>query len=84
MVVLDPVPSTSHTLSHILNLVTNLNTAHAFDTFGRIANQRKVLIPWLSLDLGFIRIIKYVQVVGNLLQAAVAASWAGHAFTVML
>ena len=70
--------------AHALHLFTDLDTAHALDTFGRIPDQREVFIPGNLFRLCPERDINDIQVIGDFLQAAVSASGTGHALIIML
>ena len=67
-----------------LNLVTDLNTAHTFDTFCRVADQWEIFIPWLTFQTLTKWNLKDVKIVGNFLERAITASDTGCTFAVML
>lgn len=70
-----------------LHLITDLDTAHTFDTFVEIAIQGERLCPCTAASFGqlcLIRQFQNAQIVGNILQLTVAAAHAGRAFAVML
>ena len=67
-----------------LDFFTYLHAAHTFDTFGRITYKGKLLIPWLSLQLCLIWNVKDVQVIRNLLEAAVSAPCTAYTLAVVL
>ena len=68
----------------LLHLVTNLDATHAFDAFFGIADERELLVPGSVDNIALIGNIINAQVVGQSLQAAVAAAYAGSAHAVML
>ena len=69
---------------HILYLVTDLYTAHTFDTFSRITYQREGRIPRHLGHLLLKRNLQNPQIIGYLLQIAIAASDAGGTMAVVL
>ena len=68
----------------LLHLVADLDTAHAFDTLCRIADQREVHVPLSPVYLLPVGKIDNIQIIGHLLQAAVAAAGTGDALAVVL
>ena len=68
----------------ILYLVANLHAAHALDAFFGVANQRKILIPRSIHYIALKGYIENAQIIGQLLQAAVAAANAGCAQAIVL
>ena len=72
---------------HVLHLVTNLDAAHALDALVGIAVEREVprpKRPHPGDQVARVRGIQNSQVVGNVLQVAVAAALAGSAVAVVL
>ena len=67
-----------------LDLVTNLDTAHTFDTFAWITDEWECLVPRSFFKTFFERKIDQVQVICNLLKCTVPASDTGCTFAVML
>ncbi len=67
-----------------LHLIADLNTAHTFDTFCRIADKREMLVPWLVFQFLLKRDLQDIQIIGDLLETAVTASHTGYAQAVML
>ena len=67
-----------------LNLVADLDTAHALDALFRIADQRECLIPRLFLKTLSKTAFLNVQIVCNLLERAVSASHTGGTLAVVL
>ena len=68
----------------LLHLVTNLDAAHAFDAFFGIADEREFLVPGSVDNIALIGNIVNAKVIGQSLQAAVAAAYAGCTHAVML
>ena len=68
----------------LLHLVTNLDAAHAFDAFFGIADERELLVPGSVDNIALIGNIVNTKIIGQSLQAAVAAAHAGCAHAVML
>ena len=68
----------------LLYFVANLNAAHAFDAFLGIADERELLVPGSVYNITLIGNIVNAKVIGQSLQAAVAAAYAGCAHAVML
>ena len=68
----------------ILYLVADLDATHAFNAFFRVANQGEVLIPGSIHDFALKGNIENAQIIGQLLQTAVAAAYAGGTQAIML
>ena len=68
----------------LLHLVANLDATHAFDAFLGIADERELLVPGSVDNIALIGNIVNAKVIGQSLQAAVAAAYAGSAHAVML
>ena len=89
-----PVPGNIHCSSgtgvlyvpdmQVLYLIAELYTAHAFDTFAEIPDQRETVIPRHLRDFFFIRNVNDAQIVGQLLEVTVSAPDAGGAVAVVL
>ena len=67
-----------------LHLVTDLYTAHTFDTFSGIPDQWEVVIPVIFFITLLKRKVNDIQVICQLLQGTVAASDTDRTFAVML
>ena len=67
-----------------LHLIADLHAAHAFDAFPKIPDQRKILVPGHFHDFLLIRNIYDSQIVRQLLQVTVSASYTGGAVAVVL
>ena len=52
----------------VLNLVTDLDTAHTLDTFCGIPYEREVFIPWLAFQTLAKRKVKDIQIVCDFLE----------------
>ena len=70
--------------AHGLDLVADLHTAHTFDTFRRIADDRERMIPWLVLDLDLVWDFNNIQLSGKSLQITIIASYTGGTAKIML
>ena len=68
----------------ILHLIANLYAAHALDAFFGVANRGEVLIPGSIHDFALKGNIENAQIIGQLLQTAVAAAYAGGTQAIML
>lgn len=69
---------------HILNFVAYLYAAHTFDTLVRVADQGEVFRPCRFDEIFLKALVDDVEVVGKVLQRAVAAPDAGGAVRVVL
>ena len=67
-----------------LHLIADLHAAHALDAFPKIPDQREFPVPGHFHDFLFVGNIQNAQIVGELLQVAVAAAHAGGAVAVVL
>ena len=67
-----------------LDLVTDLNTAHTFDAFRRIADQWEIFVPRSLFQFLLKRHFKNVQVICDFLESTVSALYAGCTAAVML
>ena len=65
-------------------LVTDLDTAHTFNTFRGISDQREILIPRLSFNLCLIWDLQNIQIVGDLLKGTISTPVTGNTLAVML
>ena len=80
--ILGPLDNVPH--AHGLNLVADLHTAHTFDTFCRITDDRERMIPWLVLDLDLVWDFNNIQLSGKSLQITIIASYTGGTAKIML
>ena len=67
-----------------LDLITDLNTAHALDALRGIADQREILIPRLIFRFLLKRDFQNIQIICHLLQTTVSVSRTDHAAVIML
>ena len=68
----------------ILYLVADLNATHAFNAFFGVTNQGEVLIPGSIHDFALKGNIENAQIIGQLLQTAVATAHTGGTQAIML
>ena len=69
---------------HVLYLVAHLYASHALDALRSVPDQRAATVPALFLGDVLVRYLQYTQVVGQLLQVAVAAPVADGTFAVVV
>ena len=67
-----------------LDLVTDLNAAHTFNTFFRLTDQWESFIPWLFFQTFLKKTVLDIQICCDLLKRSVTASYTGCAPAVML